>query len=363
LPSEDFATHPDLARAAFAAADFVALAKAAPGLFQMLLDQVQGTRPAGDQIFDLSHPAWLAAVAALAPGTPAAVRTALHRAASGWLKTRDAQSMTQLLVNDVAAKGAFRNPSVGLAVTIVALADRAIRPIPLLHKLLEDDSLAVLAVPHGLQAATDWRREVLLIARRRRTGALLVRGAAGVPLLHPAVLSLLQEAGAALSVADLPEPDGPALAALAGGGHIDRLSDVTRIASALDKLLLRIVPAELPPTAWAAMFPGRLPEFHAPLRLLLTDAPAGPGLADALARATAPLPWWPSDIAPEPLGRSTLGPTLAGTLVDLLDRAGHLPDLARALAELADPTGQAARLSGLIDNFCTMSRPDQLAPP
>ncbi len=135
-----------------------------------------------------------------------------------------------------------------------------------------------------------------------------------------------------------------------------KLSDLTRMLNVLDRLQMEFSLWNLPPEARTAIIPGRLPEFHAPLRLLLDDTDPSPELANAVASVTGPLPWWPTEIAPDLFARDTLGPTLIGTLIDLLDRAGKLPELASAMTEKDSSDLRAARIAGLIDAFAALLR-------
>jgi hypothetical protein len=153
----------------------------------------------------------------------------------------------------------------------------------------------------------------------------------------------------------LPGADSDALDRLRGGPAL-KLHDVTRILDTLDRLRLTLDLTALPEDLLRLIVPGRLPEFHAPLRLYLGKADVGPALADIVAALTADLPWWPEDLAPARFAGKAPGPTLIGTLIDLLDRVGRLPDLAAALAERAGPEDSAARIAGLIDAFSAVLR-------
>ncbi|MDP2081297.1 MAG: ATP-binding protein [Pseudotabrizicola sp.] len=353
--THDFSTNPDLARAVFAGAEFHSLAAAAPDLAAHILgfgpDQVR----VGQETPDLAHPAWLAALATLARTADPTARARLGECLGGWLSAPEHQpSALERLI--MSAPGTA--PAQALARFVGMLA--AMTGSPLLSptpRFGTIDQLSALPA-HTIETALDWRYEALMIGRRfvgADDSPLNVQVAAGVPVLHPVVLENLLGPATALDTSNLPRAEAKTLALLVQGKS-DQLSDVTRAISILDRLTLRLAPQELPDLLRKTLFPGRLPEFHAPLRLLLADMQPGPELAKAIASVVNALPWWPRDLGPDLFRKDTVGPTLVGTLIDLIDRAGHLPDLARALASVPGVGARARDISDLIDAFCTLAQ-------
>ncbi|WP_272003031.1 ATP-binding protein [Roseovarius sp. ZX-A-9] len=351
----------ELAQSEFAAAAFDRLADAAPHLACALWAQVAAQAPIEKRDFNLSHPAWLASIATLMPDK----RGGLARAARNWAETEGRDGGAATLLEALDRSAGQDRARARLAMMTMAIASAPHAPAAALEPALGREAL-LPATTGQIETALDWRYQILMSQRqrqgKRQPGRLVPPDlydfpANELPMLHPA---LLDPALRKWMIFPEPTKGQPGLeqAGLERFGTAQnlKLSEITRALTVLDRVRVQLPLEDLPQAAFDAVVPGRLPEFHAPLRLLMDGTAPGPELAQAVATTTRQLPWWPKDISPDLFARKTLGPTLIGTLIDLLDRTGLLPELARELAAMNGPDSRAAQISDLIDAFCSFLR-------
>lgn len=351
----------ELAQSAFASGSFANIADAAPFLAASLWDEASGPNPVKEQYFNLTHPVWLASIATLVPDLPPSHHDTLGQAAKNWALTagRDGGAKTLLKALDMDAGPELARAQ--LALMVLALAVAPDGPASMLE-LAADGEITLPATTGYVNTALDWRYQAVLSQRQQPASRRPDRydlPAGELPLLHPV---LLDPSGHQGVVFPAPLKGQPGIKQ-AGLERFEKdvalkLSEITRALNLLDRVRVHLSLIDLSNDAFNAVIPGRLPEFHAPLRLLLDDTEPSPELAEAVATVTTRLPWWPEEIAPELFARKDLGPILIGTLIDLLDRTGMLPDLARELAIKDGPDSRAAQISNLIGAFCTFLRSD-----
>ncbi len=361
----DYAEHHDLPllNASFAAADFDRVAESASRLAASLWQNAASLAPADGRDHDLTHPAWLAGIATLAPGLPSSHRENLFGAAEEWAHNVGRKGGAKALLDILNDGGGDRRALARLALLVMALAAAPNGPLWPLEQALEGD-VPLPAVTGIINTTLDWRYKTVLALRC--DPALLQPDrytvpASELPMLHPDLICLALD-----NRLDFPAP----LKGMPGIGDVPldrfadgspmKLSEVTRTLNLLDRVRLHVDLIDLPADIRAVVVPGRLTEFHAPLRLLLDNTDPGPILIQAVAEITAHLPWWPKELAPDRFAGKTLGPTLIGSLIDLLDRAGMLPELAGALVSSDGFGSRAARISGLIGTFSSFMRGDNV---
>ncbi len=348
---------PAIVRSAFGLGEFDRLAAAASALVLALLLEVADDRVSETQAYDLTHPAWLAAIATLDPDVPIKYRDNLRESVEGWASSPRGREGARALLGILNGGGNFERARTRVTLLVLGLAAAPEAPLWPLEQALAT-RIPLPALTGTVETALDWRFKAMIglrepVAPRQPDMYSLPVGE--VPVLNPALSH--ERINFALSSG----PNGKSESAEKWFGPFSaaqpmKLSELSRALNGLDRLQLDLDPHRLTAEARAALIPGRLPEFHAPLRLLLDDTDPSPELASAVASVTGRLPWWPVEVSPDLFARDTLGPTLIGTLIDLLDRAGMLPELARALAEKDGSNSRAARIAGLIDAFAGVLR-------
>lgn len=131
------------------------------------------------------------------------------------------------------------------------------------------------------------------------------------------------------------------------------ISEVSRIASELAADPILFGASEVDARVHKPLLPGRVPELHAALRLILVNHGQVEHLSDVVAQATSGIPWWPHELSPDRFERLP-NSTVVSALITMADDCGRLPNLVAALAE-ANPANfrlqRLADLSNVIVNW------------
>ncbi|HMQ91897.1 MAG TPA: AAA family ATPase [Amaricoccus sp.] len=340
---EGAATPPDeILQARFAACEFGRVAREAPRLATALLDRILGDDATEPSPSGLQHPAHLAATATLLSDPDADHRRDLAQAMAGWFGAPAQAAGFGDRLALAARTGTGAGPAIATAWVVAGLADLDLRAFlpqeagETIDRLLEPPADTTLR----------WRLAQVAGA----PGRVLRTRAEVLPLLDPAIVRALGEGRLAVNQGQgLPGKAADLLADLRERRGAVMSSDLLRIENELKGAEITASPDEIPGSLLAALLPGRLPEFHAPLRLLLDRPEPVPGLGAAVAHLAEEVPWWPRGLAATAFEDLPPGPTRAAALIDAADSSGRLPLLARSLAGHSDARREARQIATLID--------------
>ncbi|MCC0065669.1 MAG: hypothetical protein H6896_01305, partial [Rhodovulum sp.] len=332
----------EILQAHFAACEFGRVAGEAPRLATALLDRIVRDGATEPSPSGLQHPAHLAATATLLSGPGGDHRRDLAQAVAAWFR-EPAQAAG---FGDRLALAARASPGAGTAIAtawiVAGLADLDLRTFlpreagETIERLLEPPADTTLL----------WRLAQVAGA----PGHVLRARAEVLPLLDPAVVRALVEGQLAVNNGrGLPGKAADLLIDLRERRGSTMSSDLLRIENELKGAEVTASPEEIPGALLATLLPGRLPEFHAPLRLLLDRREPIPGLSAAIAQLAEEVPWWPRGLAATAFEDLPPGPTRAAALIDTADRSGRLPLLARSLTGHSDGRHEARQIAILID--------------
>lgn len=311
-----------LAQSLFAAGEFERLAENALLLTQMLFDQILNGNPGELMGEPLLHPAYLAALALSASddqlpafGTDLAawlqatdLLNELRRSATPAPTRSSGGSPLEIALAVLAVTGQLNTPS---GRDFVGIFNDITPPSPVAGSLLQwRAALAGGQIAAGQVAATLRVMPIFAPALARQIGS---NENAGTYAMIEAMLKNRDR-----------QQTGPAMT----------LRKLTRIESALSDAILHLPPDAAARADLRPIIPGRQPEFHAPLRVLLTEGMAAANLPEAIA-PLAEIPWWPVELRPETFS-ATRNATQTLALIDMLDKFGALTAFVASLADAGD---------------------------
>ena len=321
-----------LAQSLFAAGEFERLAENALPLTQILFDQILNGNPGETADEPLQHPAYLAALALSASDDHL---PAFGNDLAAWLQATDLLGKLRKSAAPAPTRSSGGSP-LEIALAVLAVTGQLDRPPGLEFVDIVNDIVPPAPVAFSL---LQWRAT---LARRRmhkgRVGATLQV----MPIFAPA---LARQIGADENADTYAMIEAMLKSRATDGRQIDTamtLRKLTRIERALSDAVLHLPPDAASREDLRPIIPGRQPEFHAPLRVLLTEGMASGNLPLAIA-PFAEIPWWPVELRQETFStqRNTTQ-TLA--LIDMLDKFGGLTAF---VASLADAAGAPPRLRTL----------------
>ncbi len=303
---------------------------------------------------DVEHPAWLSSICVLT-GSPQGSQKLTDTIEQWWKDPGNTKSLEELIAR--AATGRFWDVDAILH-TIIAMFHKPIWT-EFVHRMSEFETFGH-SMSGMISDPPEWRRSSLqaaFIPDGKPFDPTVPVEWSAVPFLHrDGALWLLEQTGYHDEGATPQRKDDHAeLEQIINGGAVPLKQ--------LQEVMLRprlhnfdVDPSELSDAAFDALIPGMLPEFRAPIRLILEEVGADPRVERALLDVTQHLPWWPSELAPRLLSKGLFGPTLIGALIDILDHASMLPLFARSLSERLSDHKKTQDIADLIDAFCLQAR-------
>ena len=325
-----------LVQSLFAAGEFHQLAEAALPLAQDLFDGILTGNLDQTASEPLQHPAYLAALALAVDGDQL---RAFGADLAAWLKAADLMRA----LHKPAAFAPETHPGgspLEIALMVLAVSGQLDMPHGLELSRICNDMLPPSFVAHS---PVQWR---VCLVRARMAGHMASVMLPVMPVLAPALLRQItggKDAGMDVAIGDIQRKR---MRDLQQTSQPMTLRDLTGIEKTLTGMVLHLRPEAAIRDDLRPIIPGRQPEFHAPLRVLLTEGDASAHLPEAIA-PFAEIPWWPQELRPEAFTtRHNSTQTLA--LIDMLDKFGGLTAFAASLANAPDATPRLTQLHRIM---------------
>ncbi|WP_374634780.1 AAA family ATPase [Paracoccus sp. (in: a-proteobacteria)] len=325
-----------LAQSLFATGEFDRLAEHALTLTKTLFAEILSGNPGEMAHEPLQHPAYLAALALAADdGQLQAFGTGLE----AWLQDTEFLRELGISATLISTQSSGGSP-LEIALLVLAVAGQLGSP----------EGRAFANIVRGIIPPSSVARSLLQWRTNLACGRMATDGVAAtlqvMPIFAPALVPQISSDENAETYAMIEEM---LKNRAADRQQIDTkmtLRKLTRIEKALSDAVLHLSADTASRADLRPVIPGRQPEFHAPLRVLLTENTAFGALPEAIA-PLAEIPWWPVELRPETFStQRNATQTLA--LIDMLDKFGALTGFVATLANAGDASPRLRALHRIM---------------
>ena len=327
----------ELAQSMFALGEFAELAEAALPLARQLFDSIlDGADGPGSE--PMQHPAYLAALATLAPEREPS--QAFTKELGDWLEASGHLEALQKAAGPT-FPGALDHASLEVALMLLQVTGHGQTPAGrATHQALQ----ALHPPANPSQSLMQWR---VLLSHAALDGKT---ASTALPVMQVFAPVLVQKASRnpmktlSISTDSKAHDIMRTLRHARGKFTLVDLSNFEK--RQLSGAALHLGPGAGTQAELRPIIPGRQPEFHAPLRHILTADIAIGRLTEAIA-PFAEIPWWPVELQPHTfqIGHSS---TRILTLIDMLDKFGGLTAFVATLAKAEDATPRLLQLHRIM---------------